>query len=155
MTEINIRLAKIDDAETLTDMAMEFWAATDYAANAQPGSDPRGWLSETVGKLLDHDHILAVAETEKGLVGFIALFVSPHILIPGALSAHEVAWWVRPEGRRHGAGQLLLDFAERTARERGVHTFHMIALPSSPRSVVRTYLMGGYQQTEVSYTKVL
>lgn len=155
MSEIEIRLARETDADTIVEMAIEFWATTGYAQLAVPGVDPEAWLAEVVEKLLKPEHILAVADTGKGLAGMLAMFVTSHILIPGALSAHEVAWWVRPAGRRHGVGQTLLDFAEQTARDRGVCTFHMIALPSSPRSVVGSYLMGGYKQTEISYTKVL
>src|SRR5690606_9550719 len=107
-------------------------------------------------EVIEHGIAQIIEDEELGPVGFCCAVVGPLLANATVLTATEIAWWVDPEFRRHGAGKLLLDAMEVAAANRSVKYSSMVALQSSmPVEVSAFYQSEGYTINEYVFTKVL
>ncbi|MEE8113818.1 MAG: GNAT family N-acetyltransferase, partial [Nitrososphaerales archaeon] len=75
---------------------------------------------------------------------------------PGLRIGTELFWYVAPEVRGLGVGQLLLEGMEDTARENGAKICAVGNMSTSdPETAEKMYSKNGYNLTEKTFTKVL
>ena len=64
--------------------------------------------AESVLRGLIADQVFLIADNDHGPVGFIAGFVTAHVLNPAITVMSELFWWVAPDARGSRAGAALL-----------------------------------------------
>lgn len=148
---MQVRAALPADLSAVVRMAERFYETTTY----REWSDFNAQSVEALAGTLGADHVLLVAEHEGRVVGMVALFVAPFMFNPAKTVAHEVAWWVDPEGRDTGAGSALLKAIEPACRAKGCDAIQMMHLSTSPKVAGLLYERAGYRHTETAYTKTL
>lgn len=145
---IVIRQATPEDVPAIVAMGLRFHSATRYGGFFTP--DARR-LEVLVGLCLQQATVL-VAESDVGLVGFLALLVLPHIM-SGELYGEEQGWWVEPSARKGRVGLRLLWAAEDWLLTNGVTVLKMGA-PAGSR-VGAFYALLGLEAVETHYFKRL
>ena len=144
-----IRIAEMDDLETILDMCDRFWQETMYTEKFD-----RDHAALMVAMAFDHQ-LLAVIDID-GPVGFVAGIKSHLLGSTDALTGTELAWWVNPDHRKGRHGINLMLFIEDLAREQGIKYWNMVSMESSsPEVANKIYQHLGYNKSETSYTKVL
>lgn len=136
-----VRIAEPKDAEILLALASSF--ATSFVV------DPEAFRLSFAELLSCPEVYLAVAETDKAVVGYILGFSHPTFYANG-----HVAWveeiFVREDCRKKGIGKLLLDSFERWSEEKGCR---LVALAT--RRAADFYKALGYEESAVYFRKLL
>ncbi len=147
-----VRDAKGADFQSLLSLGEKFYSTTKYVDVA-----PYAWDTAAVlFDLLLREGVFLVAENSDGLiVGMVGLLVLPFMFNAGALSAHEIVWYVDPAERSRGAGMALLKAVEPACRERGADMIQMMHLSTSNDATGRVYERMGFRHSESSYMKVI
>lgn len=149
---ISVRPATLLDLPDIVEMGAQFYAVSGYAETHGP-YDPD--TAAATGMLLLQNGVVLVAERDGKPVGMIGLVLAPFLFNASRKTAHEVMWWVEPDARASRAGLLLIDQAERAARNSGAVSIQMIHLDTSPAAAAAVYKHRGYRMTESMYTKGL
>lgn len=145
-----IREATQDDIEQILIMCAHFWENTDYEEEFN-AEDTRVMVQSALSQGL-----LAVAEVEAGVIGFVAGIKGPLMANHSVLTGTELAWWIEPEHRKGRLGIDLMLYIESLARIQGVKYWNMISMESSnPEVANRIYKRLGYIKSETSFTKVI
>lgn len=101
--------------------------------------------------MLSHmrDHVLLVAETEHGQVGFIAGFITQHPFNPRIRVLTETFWWVNEEHRGSRAGLMLLNAFTDIGKDKA--DWIVFTLEHHSPVTDRCLLKRGYQLRERQY----
>lgn len=99
---------------------------------------------------LQQDGLLLVDDQMRGVIGAM---VFPLFLNTDVLIAQELFWWVKPEARKLGVGDDLMDALEHFAKQRGCKLVFMMDLATSPESAERVFLKRGYAMSERHWIK--
>ena len=105
---MNIRPAQLTDGFALISLLAELGYG-----------DTEHLMQHRLQQLIDHpDEVLMVAEDRQTVLGFMSLHFIPQLALAGDFA--RISYFCIAEGERSkGAGQHLLQYAERLARERG------------------------------------
>lgn len=136
-----MRLASLEDHQSLKEMSMSFIETTSYDFD-----------EETIDNLLKV--FLTSSNNEKIILfeegkGFLAGMAVPFIFSKGYV-ATEIAWWVSPEERKNGVGDALLNAFEFWANKIGCSSVVMVALDDY---LGEFYKKKGYELLERAYIK--
>lgn len=149
---ISVRPATLLDLDAIVEMGARFYAVSGYTETHGPYDSQS---AAATGVLLLHRGVVLIAERDGKPVGMIGLVLAPFLFNAARKTAHEVMWWVDPDARASRAGLLLIDQAERAARNCGAVSIQMIHLDTSPAAAAAVYKRRGYRMTESMYTKGL
>ena len=149
---MKLRLAKFKDLETAVALGETFWKNSPYAGDFD--YNPEGVLGLMTG--LIQARLFLVVEHDDQIVAGAGLIVAASPFDPALRIGTELFWYVAPEVRGLGVGQLLLEGMEDTARENGAKICAVGNMSTSdPEAAERLYAKNGYQSTEKTFTKVL
>lgn len=130
----------------------DWWKLTEFAGTIS--YDPYSVVSTL--RSCRENHMLAVAEDDHEIVGFVGGVVVPAYMNMSHNIGTELFWWVRPDARGKGVGAALLSAIEDRARRAGCTYWTMIAMQCmDPERAGAIYERAGYRWTERSYTKKL
>ena len=124
---ITVRPASPADVPWLLEQLQQFAQFFGSARSLFPTMD----YAETVLRGLIADQTFLVADNDRGPVGFIAGFVTPHALNPAITVMSELFWWVVPDARGSRAGAALLTAFLAIAKDRA-HWIVMTLEAESP-----------------------
>jgi len=145
-----IRPATAGDAPRVIAMAQRF------LETFTPGDvmEPQPYALEALFSVAFDNGVILVHEAPDGrLNAFLALVGPLPHQISGESYADELAWWVEPEARGLGIGELLLAQAERWGRAHAICVLKMLAPAGS--SIGDLYRKQGYVAVETAYMKRL
>ena len=117
MSEINVRLASVEDLKELLDMAIKFFKASPYAqldelVDTDIVNTIRNTLIlQSMGKAV----ILVSTDTDNKATGMLAAMASKAMWSEN-LIATEMAWWVSEDERKSGVGKKLVEGYEYWAK---------------------------------------
>lgn len=117
MSEINVRLASVEDLKELLDMAIKFFKASPYAqldeiVDTDIVNTIRNTLIlQSMGKAV----ILVSTDTDNKATGMLAAMASKAMWSEN-LIATEMAWWVAEDERKSGVGKKLIEGYEYWAK---------------------------------------
>lgn len=100
---VSVRHAKEDDLPFILSELKSFSIFFDSKYSLFPSEE----LAYAGMKAHIDNHVLLVAESEEGLIGFISGMFHPHLFNPTILCLTETFWWV-PEKHRGGRAGLVL-----------------------------------------------
>lgn len=144
---VTIRSATIADIPRLVEMGMRFLRTGSYQRHLAENPEQ---IAATARQMVESpDAAVFVAETDRRIVGMLAVFCYQHPL-SGERVASELVWWVDPESR--GAGLRLLRVAEQWAAAHGARALQMIA---PDEHVGRLYEHRGYCRMETLYQRTV
>ena len=147
---MSVREALPQDFNEILDMCSDFWNSTIYE---EPFN--RDFTALRVNACFDHG-LLCVADHDGEIVGFMSGLKSETLCSPEAIIATELAWFVKPDFRRHGYGIELINTFENLALREGVKYLTLGYMYSSMPEIVKSiYGKLGYRPTEETYTKVI
>jgi GNAT superfamily N-acetyltransferase len=146
-----IRPATVHDTDRIVEMCERFYHITKYIKFA-PYDEP---TIRELTELLIATGVVLVADLKGELVGLLGMFIGPYLFNRNKIVAHEVVFWVEPEGQGLGVGRELNSAATIVCQERGAVAAQMVKLDTSPPLVSALYESLGYYHSECSYTKVL
>jgi GNAT superfamily N-acetyltransferase len=106
------------------------------------------------GGLLDLSlgEIYVVRKDSKTVVAALGVVFTPD-MFSGVLTAAEVFWYVLPEFRKGGAGLVLLDHFEKSARERKCQEILMVHFAHLGAGLQKLYESRGYTLLEQTFRK--
>lgn len=110
MSEINIRLANIEDLKDLLDMATKFFEASPYSEldkldiKELENTINNALILQGIGKAL----ILVSIDKDNKATGMLAAMVNKSMWSENYI-ATELAWWVEEEDRKSGVGKKLIE----------------------------------------------
>jgi GNAT superfamily N-acetyltransferase len=99
----------------------------------------------------DGEFFLVTARLGDRLVGYMAVFIHPHLHYRATIVAVDDAHYLMPEFRGQGAGKKMIDFAEQTAKARGATVFSMRCKAAQSHGHIFESL--GYKLTDLVYLK--
>lgn len=102
----------------------------------------------------DPNHILAVVETEGAVVGTLLLSFLPGLSRRGAWRAQIEAMRVARSRRGQGLGQVMLDWVEQHARERGCDLIQLTS-DRARADAHRFYERAGFEPTHIGFKRFL
>jgi len=149
---MKLRLARHSDLSECVDIGERFWKHSPYAdAFEYNGGAVLGLLTALI-----QGQLMLVAEHEEQIVAVAAILVASSPFDPELRIATELFWYVDPEVRGLGVGQLLMDGLEDIARTKGAKICSMGNMSTSdPKAAERLFKKSGYKLTEKTFTKVL
>jgi len=144
-----IREGRVDDLPDIIRMSREFWKTTIY--DEPFCEDDAGGMAE----MCLNSGIMLICEEAGEIIGFACGIIGPLLANSGVLAGTEVAYWISPDYRGR-QGITLLRELEKSAKEKGVKYWAMVAMQSSmPEKVGGLYRKMGYELNEQVFTKVL
>jgi len=143
-----IRQARVADLERLLPLGEMFYTEAGLPGKFNPESFSGTWamfINNNIGVifLLEEDGLVIAA------IGGVRFPESAS----GRVQAQEMFWFVHPDFRRSGAGEILIVEFERWARDVACQATILALLKSSPAGVEELYLRRGYQPLETWYIK--
>jgi GNAT superfamily N-acetyltransferase len=99
----------------------------------------------------DDEFFLITARLDGKLVGYMGIFVHPHLHYRETMVAVDDAHYLMPGFRGQGAGKAMIDFAEKTAAARGATVFSMRCKVAQNHGHIFESL--GYKLTDLVYLK--
>lgn len=140
-----MKIADMDDIETILDMSMKFIGMTGYDQISNV-DDIKMLIQE----------VLEAPRNEKIIIlddfGFIAGQATKFPFGPD-LIATEIAWWIEPEARGENKGAKLMEAFEYWAKN--VAGCRFISMTSLNNTVEKIYKKKGYKLYERAYMKTL
>ena len=133
----------MDDVIDLLPLFQDFHSVSGYAQEIPWDEDcvvATGMRCVDDGFILYNDHC------------FLAAMIYEHPFNDKVRLCGEIGFWVAPHMRSVGMGKLLLERAEKEARERGASQMCMISLDSMA-DVGRMYTQSGYVKRESTYMR--
>lgn len=121
--------------------------------NASEAGELHGCDEMSIIETLKEVMASGVVFTDQTYSCFLALITYPVFYNRERVSAQELGWYVDPEARGVGLGSLLLEATENWAKEKGIDSISMIALPSSKTEAF--YERKGYTLQETTFIKRL
>lgn len=140
-----MKIAEIEDLDTILAMGKKFIAATGY----------KDFADEAYIKDLIEHYIKSSRDTSIIILddfGFIAGTVSVFPFGPGKI-ASETAWWIDPDSRGENRGVKLMEAFEYWAKN--IAQCDFISMTSLDKDVEKIYKKKGYKLYERAYMKVL
>jgi GNAT superfamily N-acetyltransferase len=151
---MKIRRGTHTDIPELLPLCKEFYEQSKYSQSGIKFSSQA--ITTLLTTVLGDSGIVAVAEDEGHIVGFILVAVFPFHFNPKHKVATEIIFYVTARGRGTGVGTQLLKKAEQVAKQRGVKLFSMVSHESVNSSAAHSlYEKLGYERSEVAYIKEL
>jgi GNAT superfamily N-acetyltransferase len=145
------RLATEADFPALVIFGRHFYEQTQYL---KVPYSPAGF-ADWCGLMLGHG-LLFVADDRERLVGMIGGVSMPFIVNPEHRVGAELIWWLEPDHRGTGAGDLMMDAIEAAAKELGCVYWSMMSLEAvNPAAAARIYTRRGYKLAEHTFCKEL
>ncbi len=144
----NIRLATLDDTNSLYYMALRFanQVSSDTIDNDKVYRRVLWYLENP------EDTVVLLLCKNEAPIGMIA-GVKTEALFSAGTTAVEQMWWVEPEYRGSKWGLYLPKLFEEWARRKGCSSCILAGLEKST-AVSKLYIKMGYEPTEYSYLKV-
>lgn len=140
-----MKIAAIEDVDTIAKMAMNFMDVTDYKDLSDEETIRNLIISIVSGD--PYEKIIIFSDT-----GFIVGAATSFLFGKHRL-ASEIAWWVEPEARGTGEGLTLLKAFEYWAKN--VANCKLISMASLDKTVEKYYKKNGYKLYERAYMKVI
>jgi len=145
-----IRLAKLEDVKTISEMYRDFFA---FNAEMQPAYYKKAESGEyPLNTIKSEDSDIIIAQTDEITVGFLSIFeekTPPY----DSLAPHKFAvvmdLFVLPSYRKKGIGTALIDVAKRWADKRNLDYLELNIL-SENENAARFYMREGFKT--VSHT---
>lgn len=149
---MELRLAKFRDLKECVAIGETFWQQSPYA-DVFP-YNPGGVLGLLTA--LVQAELMLVVEHEEKIVAVAGCIVAPLPFDPDLLIGTELFWYVAPEVRELGIGQILMDGVERVVKKKGAQIVSMGNMSTSdPKNAEKLLNKNGYKLTEKTFTKVL
>lgn len=98
-------------------MIQELREFSKFVGTRLPMFSEEGIVHDRLFKMINEHLVLIATDDERGPMGFIAGYVTPHIMNPGITTLCEVLYWVSEKHRRTRAGLLLMDGFVKWGRE--------------------------------------
>lgn len=147
-----IRKGTEQDLERCLDLSENFYATTFHKDYVPLDRDS----CADYFRISINQSMLAVAEFNGVVQGFILAISSPFVVNKAYTTASELAWWIEPEYRNGSAGIKLLRFSESLAKKQGASFISMASLQASmPEKVHKLYSSQGYEHAESTYLKAV
>ena len=149
---MKLRFAKYKDLSKCVVIGEKFWEHSPYGDTfPYNAGGVLGLLTALV-----QARVMLIVEHEEQIVAVAAILVASSPFDPELRIATELFWYVDPEIRGLGVGQLLMDGLEDLARTKGAKICSMGNMSTSdPKAAERLFKKSGYKLTEKTFTKVL
>jgi len=147
-----IRVATLDDVDTIVAMGLRFQATTSYAAHLRATAETLRTLAIGIIENVDGAVLFLLVSADGATVGMLAATLYTQIM-SGEIIGTELCWWVDPEARGGRGALRLLRTAERWAADRGAVVMQMMAPPGS--DIGRFYEALHYAPIEMHYQRRL
>jgi hypothetical protein len=146
--KVNVRKATHDDLPWIVGQLKDFSQFFGSKINLFPNEEI---ATQKMSELVQN-HFVMVAESERGMMGFICGIIGPHFFNPFIQTLTELFWWVKEEFRLSRAALLLFNAFDSFAEASGVHWVNFSLETASP--VKDSFLLKrGYVQQERSFLK--
>ena len=153
MTAI-VRPATIDDLAEYVRMGEAFIAASPIGSVV--GESPEATSAFVTSALTNPAIGMWVAELDGVAVGICSAIAYPLYFRPSHTIVQELWWWLTPEARGSGAGQLMFKEIERWAASKNATAVFMIALDDEKvDKVSKFYRRAGFRPMERTFVKGL
>jgi N-acetylglutamate synthase-like GNAT family acetyltransferase len=145
-----IRVATVDDIDTILDMGERFIA---FGPHGKHVNADREQLRAGVTAFLQVG-VMFLAERDGKVCGMLACAATPMWFAPHVIVAHELAWWVDEDARGSSAALRLVAAYEAWGRAIGAHVIAMSQLVAvNGEQVGRMLRKLGYEPSEMTYVK--
>lgn len=149
---MKLRFALFRDLAECVDLGETFWKESPYSYNFPYNAE--GVLGLLT--VLIQARLMMIVEHEDQIIAVAGIIVAASPFDPEVKIATELFWYVAPEVRELGVGQMLMDGIEGMARDNGAHICAVGNMSTSdPDQAEKIFKKNGYSMTEKSFTKVL
>lgn len=116
--------------------------------------DEDGYKSFFDNALQNDDMAIWIAKKDGETVGVSAALIFPLYFSPKSRIAQEMLWWLEPEHRGCGLGQMMFSSIKEWAKDRKADHIFMIALENDKSGVMeRVYKRDGFTPVERIFSK--
>lgn len=143
-----IRQARVSDLDRLLSLGEMFYTEAGLPGKFSPESFISNWSMFINGNM---GAIFLLEEDELIIAGIGGVRFPDSA--SGRVQAQELFWFVHPDHRRDGMGEVLLIEFERWARDVACQSVVMAALEGLSNGVEELYLRRGYRPLERLYIK--
>jgi GNAT superfamily N-acetyltransferase len=151
---IIVNKATVNDIEDYIGMCAKFHSKStikDYAV-----FDVESMQAFLLNALSNPDIAVFVCKDDNKLIGITAGLVFPLYFNHNYKVAQELWWWLEPEARGSGAGDLMYKALESWAKEKEANAMFMIALEDEKvETMAKLYKRKGFVGTERTFIKEL
>jgi len=145
---------------TLMDLGEYARLGEQFIAASPLGQEAGSNIEDTVRFLitaLDNPNIgMWLAERDGRVIGICSAMAYPLYFRPDYTIVQELWWWLTPEARGSGAGQMMFKEIERWAKEKNASALTMIALDDERvEKVSKFYRRAGFRPMERLFFKEL
>ena len=149
-----VRPATIDDLAEYVRMGEAFIAASPIGSVV--GESPEATSAFVTSALTNPTIGMWVAKLDGVAVGICSAIAYPLYFRPSHTIVQELWWWLTPEARGSGAGQLMFKEIERWAASKNATAVFMIALDDEKvDKVSKFYRRAGFRPMERTFVKGL
>jgi GNAT superfamily N-acetyltransferase len=151
---IVVRPATVDDLTAYTLMGEAFIGASPLGALV--GEDPQATATFITGAMQNPNIGMWIAERDGLPVGICSAIAYPLYFRPSHTIVQELWWWLTPEARGSGAGQMMFKEIELWAASKNATAMFMIALDDeNVDKVSKFYRRAGFRPMERTFAKGL
>lgn len=145
---------------TLMDLAEYARLGEQFIAASPLGKEAGHSAEETAQFLvsaLDNPNVgMWLTEKDGQMIGICGAIAYPLYFRPSYIIVQELWWWLTPEARGSGAGQMMFKEIERWAKDKNASALTMIALENeSVEKVSKFYRRAGFRPLERAFFKGL
>ncbi len=149
---LQVRPATLLDLGKYARLGEQFIAASPLGKEA--GHSPAETLNFLTSALENPDIGMWLAEQDGQMVGICSAIAYPLYFRPSYTIVQELWWWLTPEARGSGAGQMMFKEIERWAVTKNAAALTMIALENDAVDKVgRFYRRAGFRPLERTFIK--
>lgn len=152
MTNTIVQEAQQQDLNDYLDLLSDFHHASTIAPFSK--FDRQGCALFLENCIKNNDIGIWVAKLNGKIVGVTAALVYPLYFSPTHSVVQELWWWLTPEARGSGAGQMMYKQIEQWAKEKNAKSIFMIALEDEKASKMeKVYNRSGFTALERTFIK--
>lgn len=141
-----LRIATLEDADLVMEMGLKFIETTPYKT-LYTKERLKAVVDEYIASGGENGRLVLLYENKGMILGLAYPFAFGDVL-----QCTEVAWWVEPEFRKEGVGDLLLEGLEYWAKKVGCSIMTMVSLDDK---LEQFYAKKGYRLSERIHMKDL
>lgn len=149
---MTLRLPTLEDMPDLIRMFKQFHRESPYKHISFDEKKTRETVTDIINGDKESSIIIISCDETKITGAIIGLSVCP--LFSLQKSAVEMVWWVHPDYRKSGHGNLLLSAYEDWAKRVGCKNVQMICLETEEKEMLEKFFAkNGYNKIETAFVK--
>lgn len=150
--QVTVRKARLEDLARYTVLAQQFHQASPMHSVCE--FDAVAYADFFRRAICNQDMAVWIAEAGEDAVGISGALLYPLYFNPAHLVVQELWWFLTPQARGSGAGQVMFQGIEHWAKEVNAASIFMIALEDGRASqMARVYARSGFTPLERTFIK--